>query len=178
MPDLDADGAGYRLAHGDQHALAEVYQAMGPAVLAFARRHVGDADAEDVVQKVFTDVWRGASRYDPGQPLAAWVFTIARRRVVDELRRRKTTVVPLESVRELVDDSPAAVADFEDAATVRGLLTRLSDEQRQVIELVYFGGLSLPEVAQRTGAPLGTVKARSARGLRRLAALLEGSEDR
>src|SRR5271165_7452428 len=85
---------GARLAAGDQHALEQAYRLLGPSVLAYARRYVGPSEAPDVVQRVFTDVWQSADRYDPARSLHAWVFTIARRRVVDELRRRRHPVVP------------------------------------------------------------------------------------
>ena len=81
---------GARLAAGDQHALEQAYRLLGPSVLAYARRYVGPSEAPDVVQRVFVDVWQSAGRYDPARSLHAWVFTIAKRRVVDELRYHTT----------------------------------------------------------------------------------------
>ena len=95
-------GLGARLAAGDHHAVEHAYQLLGPRVLAYARRHVGPSEAPDVVQRVFIDVWQSASRYDPARSLHAWVFTIAKRRVADELRRRRHTVVPLDEFRDVV----------------------------------------------------------------------------
>ena len=85
---------GARLAAGDQHALEQAYRLLGPSVLAYARRYVGPSEAPDVVQRVFTDVWQSARRYDPARSLHAWVFTIAKRRVADELRRRRHAWCP------------------------------------------------------------------------------------
>jgi RNA polymerase sigma-70 factor (ECF subfamily) len=132
-----------------------------------------------VVQRVFVDVWQSAGRYDPARSLHAWVFTIAKRRVVDELRRRRHAVVPLDEFRDVVRDQENDVAaGYVDALTVRGMLGQLSPEQRTVLELAYFRGHTQAEIAARLDVPLGTVKARTARGLRRLAALLDDGESR
>ena len=101
---------GARLAAGDQHALEQAYRLLGPSVLAYARRYVGPSEAPDVVQRVFVYVWQSAGRYDPDRSLHAWVFTIAKRRVVDELRRRRHAVVPLDEFRDVVRDQENDVA--------------------------------------------------------------------
>jgi RNA polymerase sigma factor (sigma-70 family) len=167
-----------RLAAGDLPALEEAYRLLGPSVLAYVRRHVGPADAPDVVQRVFTDVWRGASRYDPSRPLGPWVFGIARHRVTDELRARPPAAVPLHEAGPLPGERQGDMAaDRAEALTVRAALDQLPAPQRTVLELAYFYGYPQSEISARLGVPLGTVKARAARGLRRLAALLKEQVD-
>ena len=167
-----------RLAAGDVPALEEAYRILGPSVLAYARRHVGVADAPDVVQRVFTDVWRNAGNYDPDRPLGAWVFTIARRRVIDELRGRPPATQPLpdSSVLHAAAGQDLA-AERADALAVQGALAQLPAPQRQVLELAYFGDYTQSEIAATLQVPLGTVKARASRGMRRLAALLTEQDE-
>ena len=99
---------GARLAAGDQHALEQAYRLLGPSVLAYARRYVGPSEAPDVVQRVFVDVWQSAGRYDPDRSLHAWVFTIAKRRVVDELRRRGSAPAAAHGTVAMVSLGPTA----------------------------------------------------------------------
>lgn len=115
-------------------------------------------------------------RYDPEQPLRAWVLGIARKRAIDHLRKRRETVVPIESMREIAKDDGREIADrLAWADEVRGALVMLPDLQRQVIELAYFDGYTQSEIARALDVPLGTVKTRTARGLQRLAGLLENT---
>lgn len=163
---------GARLAHDDD-AVGDVYRQLAPTVLAYLRRVVPPSDAEDVMQRTFVDVWRSRHQYDPAQSLAGWVIGIAKHRAADHLRRR---------VAQPAGDPPAdRPADDEDladryvrSAEVRAALARISPEQRQVLVLAYFDDLTLPQVAQWVGAPVGTVKARAARGLRALGRELKG----
>jgi RNA polymerase sigma factor (sigma-70 family) len=164
---------GARLAAGEEGAIDDVYAALGPMVLGYLRRFVARDEAEDVLQRVFYEVWRNRDRYDPTRSLEAWVLGIARKRAIDQLRRRHANVVPIEELRDLAGDDGRELAErYARANEVRGALERLSPEQREVLTLAYFGELSQSEIADRLGVPLGTVKARSFRGLRRLADLL------
>jgi RNA polymerase sigma factor (sigma-70 family) len=164
---------GVRLAAGDDAALEECYARYGRPVLAFLRRYVGPDEAEDVLQRTFLDVWRNADRYDPGRPLSTWVFTIAHHRAVDTLRRHRPAVVPIDAIRELVGEDGRVVAERHAwAAEVREALARLPDNQREALELSYFEGRTQVEIAAALGVPLGTVKARMSRGMRRLAELV------
>jgi RNA polymerase sigma-70 factor (ECF subfamily) len=166
---------GVRLARGDDDALEECYALYGSSVLAYLRRLVGADEAEDVLQRTFLDLWRHAGRYDPGQPFSGWLFTIAHRRAVDHLRGRRPTVIPVEVLREVMGDDGRDTAErFAWAADVRAALTRLPQEQRETIELAYFGDRTQREIARELAVPLGTVKARMARGTRALGALLRG----
>jgi len=160
---------GTRLAGGDSRAVEDVYEALGPRVLSYLRRRVPYDEAEDVLQRVFFEVWRSRDRFDPGRSLEAWVFAIARRRAIDHLRRPHHVTVPIELVRDLADTDGRATADsLAWAGEVRRGLDRLPAEQRQVLQLAYFGGRTQVEIADQLGLPLGTVKARMFRGLRRM----------
>jgi RNA polymerase sigma factor (sigma-70 family) len=131
---------------------------------------------EDVLQRVFYEVWRVHERYDPDLPLRAWVLGIARKRAIDHLRKRRDVVVPLDSMREIAGDDGRETADrLVWADEVRHALDDLPSQQQQVIEMAYFDGYTQSEIAVALDIPLGTVKTRTSRGLHRLAALLENS---
>jgi RNA polymerase sigma factor (sigma-70 family) len=165
---------GVRLNHGEPQALEEAYRSLGPLVMSYLSRYVPHADIEDVLQRVFYEVWRVHERYDPNQPLRAWVLSIARKRAIDHLRKRRDVVVPLESMREIVGDDGRDVAErLGWADEVRVALDMLPEPQRNVIELAYFDGYTQSEIAVALAIPLGTVKTRTARGLQRMAGLLE-----
>jgi RNA polymerase sigma-70 factor (ECF subfamily) len=164
---------GARLAAGEEGAINECYSALGPMVLGYLRRFVSRDEAEDVLQRVFYEVWRNRDRYDPARSLEAWVLGIARKRAIDQLRRRRSNVVPLEELRDIAGDDGRELAErYARATEVRAALERLPAEQREVLTLAYFGDLTQTQVAERLGVPLGTVKARTFRGLRRLAGIL------
>jgi RNA polymerase sigma factor (sigma-70 family) len=160
---------GTRLAGGDSRAVEDVYEALAPRVLSYLRRLVPYDEAEDVMQRVFFEVWRSRDRFDPDRSLEAWVFAIARKRAIDHLRRPHHVTVPIELVRDLADADGRDDADLLVwAGEVRRGLNRLPAEQREVLELAYFGGRTQVEIANQLGLPLGTVKARMFRGLRRM----------
>jgi RNA polymerase sigma factor (sigma-70 family) len=164
---------GARLAAGEERAINECYAALGPMVLGYLRRFVPRDEAEDVLQRVFYEVWRNRDRYDPTRSLEAWVLGIARKRAIDLLRRRHANVVPIEELRDIAGDDGRDLAErYARASEVRGALERLPKEQREVLALAYFGELTQTEIADRLGVPLGTVKARAFRGLRRLPDML------
>ena len=131
------------------------------------------SSAEDVTLEVYLQVWRKALAFDAGRGTAsAWLFMLARSRAIDRLRspaqRARDRQRPLEELAPLRDTAP----DPEEAADlrarrdlVRSALAALSKEQREVIELAYFEGLSQSEIAAKSGAPLGTVKTRMRLGL-------------
>jgi RNA polymerase sigma-70 factor (ECF subfamily) len=167
---------GERLNRGEPEALEEAYRALGPLVMSYLSRYVPQPDIEDVMQRVFYEVWRVHERYDPEQSLRGWVLGIARKRAIDHLRKRRDVVVPLDSMREITGDDGREVAErLVWADEVRGALNLLPDLQREVIELAYFDGYTQSEISVALDAPLGTVKTRTARGLQRLAGLLENS---
>ncbi|QCW49561.1 sigma-70 family RNA polymerase sigma factor [Nocardioides dongxiaopingii] len=169
---------GARLAGGDEQALEDAYAVYGPSLLSYLRRFVGPDEAEDTLQRTFIEVWGSAKRYDPSRRFESWLFTIAHRRAVDCLRQRRHSVVDVDTLRDLVgEDGRETLERHADAAEVRAALHQLPDHERVVLEQAYFGDLSQPEIAARLQLPLGTVKARAARGTRRLAGILRQLRD-
>lgn len=165
-----------RVADGDQSALTELYDSTSRLVFGLVLRVVGDrATAEEVVLDVYTQVWRQAGNYDTqrGAPLA-WIMTIARTRGIDRLRSGKhefQNKEPLESIGEArsVTASPEEnTVISERRVMVRSALNSLSAEQREVIELAYYSGLSHSEIALKLNQPLGTVKTRTRLGMMKL----------
>ncbi|WP_207769263.1 RNA polymerase sigma factor [Nocardioides currus] len=164
------EALGARLAQHDEAALEDVYALYGPSVLSFLQRHVGPDEAEDVLQRTFFDVWRHAARYDSTQRFSTWLFTIAHRRAVDTLRARRHPVVDVASLRDLVgEDGRDTVSQLADAADVQAALRELPEHEREVLLLAYYDGLTQREIAERLAVPIGTVKARAARGTKHLA---------
>jgi RNA polymerase sigma-70 factor (ECF subfamily) len=155
-------------ARGDQSALGELYDATSRLVFGLVLRIVGDrASAEEVLLDVYTQAWRQAAHYDEarGAPLA-WLMTIARSRAIDRIRSSKHDQQkdPLDAVAEISDREPSpeqATVDSERRQLVRAALETLPAEQREVLELAYYSGLSHSEIASRLGQPLGTVKTRT-----------------
>ena len=176
----DPGSLGSRLAT-DPRALKDCYAALSPMVLAYLRRFVPRDEAEDVLQQVFLDVWRSRDRFDPARRLEPWVLNIAHRRAVDHLRRlsRSPTDPVVELPAEVVDQDRGVQhfpEQFADAALVRDALASLPAEQRETLVLAYYGDYTQSQIAGRMGVPLGTVKARSSRGLRHLASVLVPEE--
>jgi RNA polymerase sigma-70 factor, ECF subfamily len=138
-------------------------------------RRLGDSGrAEDAVQEAFTSVWRSAATYRSERGAGGhWLYAVARNAIVDRARTRGEN--PTEPVDEMADDPgplERAEADWE-AVRVHSAMGELSERERVVVELAYWGGLSQSEIADRLGVPLGTVKTRTRSALSRLADLLE-----
>jgi RNA polymerase sigma-70 factor, ECF subfamily len=171
-----------RAAAGDGGALAALYDRHARAVYSIALRIVGDErDAEDVVQDVFTQVWRQANRYDRTRgTVVGWLLTIARTRALDRLRaqlaRPDTAAVSPEDTGSEpatpVLDPVEAITAASDAKRVKQALGELPLLQRLAIELAYFEGLTQSQIADRLEEPLGTVKTRIRQGLLKLRDLL------
>lgn len=165
-----------RVAGKDSQALADLYDRYAPAALALAARILGDrSEAEDVLQVVFTRVWQEAGRYDPakGSP-TSWLLAWVRNGSIDRLRRREALQ---RAALNSVDHAAAAPADgrghghdhsAEERERLAKAVAALPADQRQVIELAYFEGLSQTQIAQRLGEPLGTVKTRVRLGMNKL----------
>jgi RNA polymerase sigma-70 factor (ECF subfamily) len=155
-----------RLAAGDKEAIAELYDRHAARVFALARRILrSDSDAEDVVQDVFSQVWRTARRYDTARgTVAGWLLVIARTRAIDRLRARRIRPegadTPLETIAAATVAPPDQMVSDEQADRVRRALARLPDDQRLALELAYFEGFTQSEIADRLGTPLGTIKTR------------------
>lgn len=164
-----------RVAEGEASAVGDCIARYGGLIWALARRWFPNAaDAEDVVQEVFIDLWRSAGRYDPAQAAEATFITmIARRRLIDRARQRLRTPTA-SSMPSDVSALPQKdrLELHDEAAQVVRRLMDLRPEERRVIELTVCGGLSHDEAAQVTGLPLGTVKTHARRGLIRLKTLV------
>lgn len=169
---------GERLARREEAALEEAYAVYGTSLLSYLRRFVGSDEAEDVLQRTFLDVWRSADKFRGGERFSTWLFTIAHHRAVDTLRARRPTVVDVHTMRDLVgEDGRETVARYADAADVHAALEQLADHEREVLLLAYFEGLSQREIAARLDVPIGTVKARAARGTRHLRELVVAHDE-
>lgn len=154
-----------RLQRRDPQALAELYDRYGRIVFSLILRVVRDAGtAEDLVQETFLRVWNRVQAFDAGKgSIGPWLLAVARNRAIDYLRSvagRERNAVEYEET-----DHPALYVDMEhdiltsdNARVIQGALAKLNANQRQVIELAYFEGLSQTEMAERMGQPLGTVK--------------------
>jgi RNA polymerase sigma factor (sigma-70 family) len=165
---------GDRLVAGDTSALEDCYRTLGPLVMSYLGRYVPQADVEDVMQRVFYEVWRVHERYNPSLSLRGWVLGIARKRAIDHLRKRRDAVVSIDVVREITGDDGREIADrYAWADEMRTALNLLPDLQREVIAMAYYEGFSQSEIAIALDIPLGTVKTRTSRGLQRMAGLLE-----
>jgi RNA polymerase sigma-70 factor (ECF subfamily) len=169
-----------RLGAGDDRALAEVFDRLGPAVYSGAYRVLGDAAAaQDVVQDVFVELWSHPGRYDPAAgPLRAYLVLLARHRAVDVVRSELRRVARQEHSYRLVPSQPdltpldeAMVS--EAAAAVRAAVRQLPDSQRRIVELAYFGGLTCREAAKAAGIPEGTAKSRLRLALAKLETMLD-----
>ncbi len=148
---------------------SDCYAGLRPVLRSYLRRLVPADDVDDVVQASFVDLWRTRARYDPARSLEAWALSIARRRAIDYLRSRPLPTAPLGDLAEPPGEDGREHADrLADAAELRGALSALPQPQREAIELAYYGELSQREIAERLRVPIGTIKARTARGLRRV----------
>ncbi|HWB22915.1 MAG TPA: sigma-70 family RNA polymerase sigma factor [Gaiellaceae bacterium] len=165
-------------ARSDEVAFGELYDRYGRVAYGLALRVLRDeALAEDAVQEAFLAIWRGASRFIPERAKAStWILTLVHRRAVDLVRREeRRRADPLEDT-----DLAGAERSAEDVAWLRferervqGALRQLPDQQREAIELAYYGGFTQSELAERLGQPLGTIKSRMFAGLTRLSELLD-----
>ncbi|MDF5754447.1 sigma-70 family RNA polymerase sigma factor [Spongiactinospora sp. TRM90649] len=162
-----------RLAAGEADALGDCYRANAALVRGYLRRFVQEQELDDVVQIVFGEAWRSRHRFDPSRSLAAWLLGIAHKRAVDHLRARRPPTLPLEAVPDThAHDGPAADDRLAMRDELHAAMARLPRAQRQAIELAYYGEFTQREIAERLRVPLGTVKARTTRGLHRLSVLL------
>lgn len=174
--DQELIGFVQRIAKSDQSALAALYDSTNRLVYGLILRVLGDAStAEEVLLDVYTQVWRQAASYDTsrGTPLA-WLTTIARSRAIDRLRsgwqdQQRKEPLDLLNDRETNAASPEEMTVTSELQRfVRSALASLSPEQREVIELAYYGGLSHSEIATKLNQPLGTVKTRTRLGMIKL----------
>ncbi len=178
-PDESAAGAEAQLlgqvSGGDQDAFGELYDRFAPRVLGLVRRLLLDhAQAEEVTQEVFLEVWQSAGRFDPNKGRGAtWIMTMAHRRAIDRIRsaqasRNRDTRVGIRDLEPGHDEVAENVEVLIEHERVRAAMARLSEAQRQAVSLAYYGGLTHSEIAAEIKAPIGTVKTRLRDGMIRL----------
>jgi RNA polymerase sigma-70 factor (ECF subfamily) len=165
-----------RVARRDANAFELLYQRYSRPVFGLALRRLGDRmRAEDAVQETFAAVWRSARTYRPERGAGApWLYTVARNAIVDRSRNRSEPPTEVPDTAALEPGPAERAEDSYVAWRVHRALEGLSGNERDVIELAYYGELSQSEIADFLGIPLGTVKTRTRAGLSRLADLLEG----
>jgi len=167
---------------GDPQAFELLYDRHGGAAYSLAYRIVGkQAAAEDVVQEALLSIWRSRRRYDPTRgSVRTWILGIVHNRAIDGLRRssvhdrRRETLDVVEERFEASERTDVEVARREEARSVRGALETLPAEQRQTIELAYFGGFTQNQIAELMDQPVGTVKGRMRLGLEKMRRELVG----
>ncbi|MFE0651091.1 ECF RNA polymerase sigma factor SigK [Streptomyces sp. NPDC059534] len=173
--EVDLPGLMEKVAHGDREAYTRVFRALSAPVFGMIRRVLRDsAMSEEVAQEVLVEVWRTASRYDPGRgSVRSWVLTMAHRRAVDRVRAEQAASAREERAARMergaeFDEVAEEVEARADRDAVRRCLEGLTELQRQSVTLAYYEGLTYREVAQRLAQPLGTIKSRMRDGLTRL----------
>ena len=157
-------------------ALEAVYGEFAPTVFGHLLATLRDrATAEDVQQEVFAEIWRRSAEFDPKRgSLGAWIMTIARSRAIDSLRRRVPEPRDPETTRDLIDHTAEPAGDEAVDRWLMGhVLARLPEQERALLHMRFYSGMSQSEIAAATGIALGTVKMRMAAAMRRLRDLLE-----
>ncbi len=164
------------IAAGRPDALSALYDRYSGMLQALAYRVLGDlSDAEEILQEAFLQVWNQATRYDPGRSsVSTWLVLITRSRAIDRLRSRRVaqrTVAAAEKEKRQTHTSPQGPADVLRDERRRRLaeeLSRLPPEQRQVLEMAFYRGMTQSEIAAESAVPLGTVKTRTLLAVRKL----------
>jgi len=165
-----------RIADGEQVALGTLYDESSALVYSMVLRVLGNiADAEETTMDVYTQVWKNAAGYDGSRgSVTAWLVTLARSRAIDRVRSRtsrakKETALPETYDAPALGNSPEQDSEEKQRRTrVMAALATLPAEQRELVELAFYGGLTHSELVERTGQPLGTVKTRIRMGMARL----------
>ena len=164
-----------QFAAGDPDAVRAVYQTYGRLVYSVAFKVLGDVGlAEDATQQTFVQAWRAADSYDPTRALGPWLASIARRAAIDVYRRtrRHQTTYGLDSVDAALVSPPPSAEQIYEVSEVRRAIDALPADDRELVRLQHFLGLSHAEIADRLDIPVGTVKSRTFRVHRRLVGML------
>jgi RNA polymerase sigma-70 factor, ECF subfamily len=171
------------VARGDEQALGQIYDRYRVILFGLLVRILSSREeAEDVLQDVFLQVWRRAGDFDEnrGRPFT-WLVTLARSRAIDRLRsraaRERLAVASAQDSSEEISDAANDAFKSEQRNLVANALAQLPDEQKRTLMLAYFDGLTQSEIADRLGAPLGTVKTRMRSGMTKLRELLAGKHE-
>lgn len=168
---MDPVVEGFR--NGDPESVRAVYRRHAGAVTTVARSIVRDPElAAEVVQQTFLKAWRAASNFDADRELAPWLYSIARRTAIDVLRTESRPTIGGHEPETDVGVTPLSFERTWEVFEVRQAIDDLPDDEREVVRLSHLAGLSHPEIAAQLEVPVGTVKSRSHRAHRRLAAAL------
>ena len=166
-----------RMVDADETALGALYDRWVRSLYSLVLHLLRDPDeAEDVVEETFWQAWRKAGSYEPSKgAVSTWLLTIGRRKALDRLRTRKRNREDTTAGESTFDDLPSKSQDPASEAegselreSIRAALKELPPEQREVLELGYFSGLSQAEIAEATGQPLGTIKTRMRLAMQKL----------
>jgi RNA polymerase sigma-70 factor, ECF subfamily len=164
---------------GDERALSQLYDRYAGLIYGAGMRYLGDRSlAEDLVQDVFTAVWRGAAGFNPERAsFATWLYRITRNRATDLIRRRRARVRTVDGASHPEAREEDPTVELSRSFDVASALSRLSPTHREVLTLSYFHGLSQSEISRHTNTPLGTVKSRTTAALRALRESMLADED-
>lgn len=183
MSAADDESLTARVAAGDVAAFTQLYERYARRIYAWCVHTLGPGRAEDAVQEIFLRLWQAAAQFDPTRGrFVTWFFAIARHHLMHELRRagvRRRSEVAAEIADVFVAQAadPEEVAGARDDATsLARALRRLPEEQRQVLTMAYFGGLSQSQISTHLAVPLGTVKKRVRLGMSKLRAALQAPD--
>jgi RNA polymerase sigma-70 factor (ECF subfamily) len=166
------------VSRGDRSAFAALYRRTSAKLYGICLRLLGsEAEAQDVLQEVYVTVWQKAGQFDSARasPIT-WLAVLTRNKAIDRLRRRPIASEGIEAAAEIEDDSPSAfdlVGGAEDAARLGHCLGELEERARTMIRAAFLDGATYPELAEREGVPLGTMKSWIRRGLQRLRGCLD-----
>ncbi len=170
------DEVATRFADGDNMALREAYDAHGSLVYSICLRSLPEDRAKDVTQEVFVSAWRARERFDPSRgSLAGWLVGITKNRIIDNVRSEQRHASRRSEVEAADRPVEPEVERIADQMLVAAALETVPERSRKVIKLAYFEGLTHPEIAQRTGMALGTVKSDIRRGLEKVRRHMETS---
>lgn len=166
-----------RIAEGDTTAVKACVDRYTPLVWTLARKFSSnDADAEDGVQEIFIDLWAHAGRFDASiASESTFVTMVARRRLIDRLRKKNRRISPRSAETDVVDQHPGAdysLETREEADKIKQAMTKLKPEEREVLELAVISGESQTAIADKLSMPVGTVKTHARRGMIRLRELV------
>lgn len=165
-----------RIARRDRGAFEELYREYGPRVFRFAVRMIHDeTKAEEVTNDVMVEVWKSAGKFQGRSAASTWIFSIARHRALNAVRRKTIPTTNIDDAPELQDESEDPMAATDQSTTsnlLRTAIEQLSRDHREVIELTFFQGLNYKEIARIVECPEGTVKTRMYHAKKQLGPLL------
>ncbi len=180
QPEASDEVLAARIAAGDRGAFASLYDRYAPRLHAWAAHALGGVEADDAVQEVFVRVWRKSWQFDATRGrFASWLLAVARHHLIRELMKRRRQLVAAEEIERVLANAVDPGRDVEDEVWLRdrervvlAALRAIPEEQRRVLVLAYFVGMTQSQMARQLGIPLGTVKKRVRLGMQKLRASL------